>query len=66
MPKCAKCDEWHHKMFKNSLTCFYEWKCRAEIYEMLEHNINIEKNNDFVFFQSKLVWENDKDASCIS
>ena len=22
--ECAKCGEWYHKMFKNSLACFYE------------------------------------------
>ena len=31
------------KMFRNALTCFYELKCRVEMYEMLENNMKIEK-----------------------
>ena len=35
------------------------------MYETLEHNIKIEKEKkDFLFFRLKLVWPNDKDASC--
>ena len=54
-------------MFRNSLACFYEWKFRVEMYEMLENNVKIEKGKkkDFVFFQLNLVWPNDRDASYV-
>ena len=39
-------------MFRNSLVCFYEWKCRVEIYEMLEDIIKIEKRTKKIFYFS--------------
>ena len=54
--ECAKCGEYCHKMFKNPLSYFHKYKCRVKMYEMLEHNIKIEKEKkDFIFFQLKLI-----------
>ena len=32
MAECIKCGEWYHKMFKNSLACFYEWKSSGNVW----------------------------------
>ena len=37
-------------MFRNSLACFYKWKCQVEIYEMLEYIIMIEKGTKKILY----------------
>ena len=53
-------------IFRNSLACFYQWKCRVEMWDVRRYYWDWKRNKkDFVFFQLKLVWPNDKDASCV-
>ena len=41
-----KCGEWYHEMFQ------IRKKCRVEMYEMLEHNIKIEKEKRKILYFS--------------
>ena len=46
-----------HNMFRNSLACFYEWKPRMEMYEMLEDIIEIEKGTiKILYFPIMTQW----------